>query len=184
MKTANKYLVFFYLIFLIPSLIYGYIFKQPDYRNVPQYAEVKATDPRVLARERQRQVEITKVKVFLTKYNSPLKDYADVLVDEAYIYGLDYRLVVSVAGVESTFCKFPAPGTEYNCWGYKSYSSPNGWWRFSNYREGIEKITQTIANDRIYSSFQQSGSIYDLAKTYTENPESWIKSLNYFLNQI
>ena len=158
--------------------------QQRNISHVPQYAEAKAQDPRVLARERERQIEITRVKNFLIKYNPKLADEADVFVDEAYIYGIDYRLVAAISGVESTFCKFPAPGTEYNCWGFKSYSSTNGWWRFPSYREGIQKITETISTNRIYSSFQQSGSIYDLAKTYTENPESWVKSLNYFINQI
>lgn len=128
--------------------------------------------------------EIRRVQLFLQKYDAPLQANAPDFIEAAIKYKVDYKVLVSIAGVESGFCKFPAPGTTYNCWGYRSYSSPSGWWRFASYREGIYKVAQTISTDRAYSQYQRSGSILDLAKVYTALPTDWTSKLEWFIKQI
>ena len=190
MKIANQYLVALYLLILANILVvglvkhYGYNKQQSNNLHVPQYAEAKEIDSGVLAREKQRQIEINKVRTFLTKYNSPLTPYSDVIVDEAYIYGIDYKVITSIAGVESTFCKFPAPDAKYNCWGWTSTTAPSHFYRFTSYREAISYITEKLANDRAYTTFQQTKSISDLAEHYNNGSQSWINSLNWFIERI
>ena len=49
-------------------------------------------DPRVMAMSK-----------FLSDYHSPMAQYSSVFVTEADKYGLDWRLVASISGVESAF---------------------------------------------------------------------------------
>jgi hypothetical protein len=128
--------------------------------------------------------EIKRVQLFLQKYNSPLQASAKDFIEAAKTYKIDYKVLVGIAGVESGFCKHPAPGTAYNCWGFRSYSSPSGWWRFASYREGIFKVAKTLGTDRTYQAFQRSGKISELACPYNNCSEDWTQSIEYFISKI
>ena len=62
-------------------------------------------------------VRVLKVSKYLSSHNSQLKDYAADFVKYADKYNLDYRLLVSISGVESTFGKYYLPKT-YNAYGW------------------------------------------------------------------
>ena len=89
------------------------------------------------------------LKKFLEQKNSPLADYADVVVGEADKYGMDYRLVVGIAGVESGYCRITtqiveAPSKEsHNCWGWGK--NGNNFTVFSGWDDAIKTITRGIA---------------------------------------
>jgi hypothetical protein len=173
-----------YLLILGVLLTYGYFFKQSNIKNVPQKNIVRTISPKEKARDIERKKEISKIKTFLDKYDSPLANEAENFVDAEYIYGLDYRLLPSIAGAESTFGKFPPKCALYNPFGYSSSTSPCGWYRFGNYREAIWKVAETLGNKDCYSEFRQTGSIEALAKNYSQGSETWIKAVNYFEKQI
>src|SRR6266576_2556834 len=65
------------------------ILKQPD------APEIRGEDKRIKTLER-----------YLYRHNSPLSQYAEVLIGEADKNSLDWELLPSIAGVESTFGQF------------------------------------------------------------------------------
>jgi hypothetical protein len=191
MRTGNKYLLFFYLLFLIPMLGLGIANQydtnsrqQPNLRNVLQEASAQEIPTRQELREIQRQKEITAVKAFFAKYHSPLEASAKEFVDAAYVYGIDYRILPAIAGAESTFGKFTPTCAEYNPFGYTSTTSPCHFYRFKNYSEAIWKVAETIGSNKTYAHFQESGSITELAENYNNGEPAWINTINYFINEL
>src|SRR3989344_2856739 len=53
------------------------------------------------------------VRSIFKKYNSPLVDQASFYIKYADEYGVDWKLLPSIAGLESTFGRFLMPGS-YN----------------------------------------------------------------------
>ncbi|MBN1374160.1 glucosaminidase domain-containing protein [Candidatus Dojkabacteria bacterium] len=92
----------------------------------------QSVDPRVRA-----------IEMLLTQYGSPVAEYAEVFVQEADKNGNDWRLAVSIMGVESGFGKV-IPVNSYNGWGWKG--GPNGAYSiFSSWNESISHITERLA---------------------------------------
>lgn len=93
---------------------------------------IQTSNPKILA-----------MKKFLLDYNSPMYPYADVLVNEADKYGLDWRLVASISGVESAFGNLIPPRSN-NGWGWRG--GPGGAYsNFSTWGEGIKTVTSRLA---------------------------------------
>lgn len=182
MKIAFSYLLI--LTILLSYGTYKHNQQQRHTKNVLQKVARSERSKTLYNREKTRQTDIARVKAFFTRYKSPLQNYADVFVDDAYIYGIDYRVIPSISMVESTGCKYPAPGTDYNCWGFKSYSAPNGWWRFSGYRDGIHKVAQTLGTENYYASFRQTKSIQELSENYNNGSQDWAQKVTWFINQL
>ncbi|WKZ30021.1 MAG: hypothetical protein QY314_04435 [Candidatus Dojkabacteria bacterium] len=90
------------------------------------------TDARIVAMRR-----------FLLEQNSPLMPYSELIVTEADRYGLDWRIVVAISGVESRFCRIYPAGT-FNGWGWKG--GPGGAWQeFGSWDNAIRHMTQRLA---------------------------------------
>jgi len=80
---------------------------------------------------------------FLLEKNSPLAPHAELIISEADKYGLDWRILVSISGVESRFCKVYPAGT-FNGWGWKG--GPGGaWQQFDNWEHSIRHLTARLA---------------------------------------
>jgi hypothetical protein len=77
------------------------------------------------------------VKQYLESYDSPLVPYADLIVQTADKYLLDYRLITAIAQQESSLCKI-IPPESYNCWGWGI--TGQGTLSFSSYQDGIEQV--------------------------------------------
>lgn len=174
-------LAFCYLLTLLFLLGYG-TYKHNGQQRHNENVLPKATGAKTL--ELLHREESRKIQTFFKNYDSPLESQADDIVNASYVYGIDYRILPAIAMVESGGCKYPAPGTLYNCFGFKSYSSPNGWWRFENYNESIWKIAQTLGTNPAYKRFQETGQIQELAIVYNLSSQKWIEDVNYFYNQI
>ncbi len=85
---------------------------------------------------------ITALKQFLLDYNSPMAPYASVFVTEADKYGLDWRLVTAISGVESAFGVIAV--RENNAWGWKG-GSDGDFNPFSTWEDGIKHVTERMA---------------------------------------
>lgn len=80
---------------------------------------------------------------FLRDQGSPLTPYAELIVREADIYKLDWRLVPAISGIESRFCRITPVDTN-NCWGWKG--GPGGTWqKFEDYGVGVKVLTSRLA---------------------------------------
>lgn len=93
---------------------------------------LQTSDSRILA-----------MRKFLSDYNSPMAPYADVFITEADRYGLDWRLVASISGVESAFGNL-IPRNSNNGWGWRG--GPGGAYSiFESWGAGIKVITRGLA---------------------------------------
>ncbi|HOU76403.1 MAG TPA: hypothetical protein PK957_04815 [Candidatus Dojkabacteria bacterium] len=91
-----------------------------------------AMDSRVLA-----------IEMLLQQFNSPMLPYAEVFVREADKNGNDWRLLVSISGVESGFGRV-IPKNTFNGWGWKG--GPNGTFsQFDSWEHAITYITNRLA---------------------------------------
>lgn len=136
------------------------------------------SDPRIIA-----------MKKFLIDYHSPMYPYADVFIIEADKYGLDWRLVASISGVESAFGTI-IPTNSNNGWGWKGGPGGN-WSMFTTWRQGIETITSGLA-----LGYGTKLTPFQIEPTYCppcgQNPaHSWangvtqyMNELNYYLNNL
>jgi hypothetical protein len=119
------------------------------------------------------------LRVFFRKYNSVLEHEAEVFVEVADEYGLDYRLLPAIAGIESTFCKQIIPGT-YNCYGWGIYGNNVIW--FESYEDGIRKVAKGIHEGYV---LRGADTPEKMAPIYTPpNHVKWLNSVRFFMNQI
>jgi hypothetical protein len=130
-------------------------------------------DPRVLA-----------MSEFLADYNSPMQPYAEVFITEADRYGLDWRLVASISGVESAFGNIYPSGT-YNGWGWRGINkNPDGWSIFSSWEDSITHITE-----RISLGYGVDITPFSMEATYCppcgRNPaHAWANGVTRFMNEL
>jgi hypothetical protein len=112
---------------------------------------------------------------FLGKYKSPLAPYADEFINAADYYDLDWKLVPSITGVESTFGKF-IPFNSYNAYGWN-----NGDYAFESWKDSIWHVTSVLKNKYI-----QKGaiSVNQIALIYAPPSLSWSKNVTFFISKL
>lgn len=113
---------------------------------------------------------------YLASYNSPLQYHAQDFIDAANEYGLDWKLVVSIAGVESTFGK-QIPGG-FNGWGWGVYGSQAIY--FSSWKEGIFTVSKGLKEDYIGRGLTDP---YSMNRRYAASP-AWGRKVAYFMNDL
>ena len=130
-------------------------------------------DPRVLA-----------MSEFLSDYNSPMQPFAQTIIDEADKYGLDWRLVVSISGVESAFGNLIPAGTN-NGWGWRGINkNEDGWSVFPSWEESIAHVTE-----RISIGYGRDLTPFDMEATYCppcgRNPaHAWANGVTRYMNEL
>lgn len=115
------------------------------------------------------------LKGFLTEYNSPLADYAPIFIEAADKYGLDWRFVPAITGVESTFGK-RIPANSYNAYGWA-----NGAYYFDSWEGSIELVSKTL-REKYYD--RGATSISKIARRYAPPSSTWAWKVRYFMDKI
>lgn len=118
------------------------------------------------------------LRSFLLEYDSPLAPYAGDFIKNADKYSLDWRLVASIAGLESTFGKH-IPYNSYNGWGWGVYG--DNVIRFATWNEGIETISKGLRER--YLKEKQESDPYFIGPTYAASP-SWAERVSYFMSKM
>lgn len=118
------------------------------------------------------------LKKFLQSYNSPLAGNAETFVKQADANNLDWRLVASISGVESTFGK-QIPNNSYNAWGWGIYG--NNVIYFSSFDEGIATISKGLRENYIDKWGAQD--LYQIGRLYAASP-TWAQRVEFFMNKI
>lgn len=113
---------------------------------------------------------------YLASYNSPLQYHAQDFIDASDTYGVDWKLVPSIAGVESTFGKFIPGG--YNAWGWGVYGTQAIY--FKSWRDGIFTVTKGLKEGYISKGLTNP---YDMNRVYAASP-AWGGHVAYFLNDL
>lgn len=112
---------------------------------------------------------------FFKKYNSPLYPYADEFVETADKYGLDWRLVPAITGVESTFGK-RIPYNSYNAYGWA-----NGAYNFESWDESIEVVSSTLR----YKYIDRGAySVDQIGRIYAPPSSTWAYKVKFFMRRI
>ena len=115
---------------------------------------------------------------YLEQFNSPLIPYASDFVEIADKYNLDWKLVVSISGVESTFGKH-MPYNSYNGWGWGIYG--NNIIYFSSWEDGIETVSRGLREN--YLNKWGADDVYEIGRFYAASP-TWAQRVSYFMRKI
>lgn len=116
------------------------------------------------------------LKSFFRKYNSPLYDYAQKIIDVSDKYQFDYRLLPAIAMQESNLCKY-IPDDSHNCWGWGIYG--NQVTKFDSFEEAIETVATGIKKEYIDKGLLTASGIME---KYTPSSKgSWAYGVNTFL---
>jgi hypothetical protein len=137
-------------------------------------------DIRVPEKKDQR-VDI--LKKYLETHKSPMVANAKDFVEAADKYDLDWKLVASIAGVESTFGKH-TPGSEffgnesYNAWGWGVYGDNS--LGFPSWKDGIYTVSRGLREKYVNRGLRtplEMNRIYASSKT-------WGVRVDYFMSRI
>ncbi len=82
-----------------------------------------------------QQITAARIRSFLERQRSPMARYSQHIVDAGLKYRVDPRVVVAIAGVESTYGRY---AWSYNAWGW-------GRMRWSSWRTAIDGYTQALS---------------------------------------
>ena len=127
-------------------------------------------DPELIVDPNLKQIAF--VQEYLSKRNSPLAEYAEVLVTAAYKYGIDYRLVAAISIIESgggKNCFRP-----YNAWGW-------GKMTFESWDDGIYTISKGLG--KYYANGATTPAL--IAPSYCPpNATKWAYNVQSVMNQI
>ncbi len=113
---------------------------------------------------------------YLADFDSPLQFYAQDLVDAAKAYGLDWKMLPAIAGVESTFGKNMPGG--YNAWGWGVYGNQAVY--FGSWREAIFTIAKSLREDYLDKGLTEP---YSISRAYATSPY-WGGKVSYFMNEL
>jgi hypothetical protein len=151
--------------------ITGLFSSKRGYVGNGMYGELVTSDTRVVALNRM-----------LVDYGSPMAKYAETFVVAADDSSLDWRLVASIAGVESAFGRL-IPYNSYNAWGWKGDPSRD-FSQFSSWEDGIKVVTSRIAE-----GYGRDINVFVMEPTYCppcgENPEhAWANGVSRYMAQL
>lgn len=117
------------------------------------------------------------LKAYLVAHNSPLADYSDVFVAQADLYDLDWRFLVAISGVESTFGQ-QVPGCP-NAWGWNIYGGHI--YCFNSYDEAIRTISKEM-KERYIDNWHAT-TVDQVGAYYAASP-TWSSRVTYFMHDI
>lgn len=113
---------------------------------------------------------------YLGEFDSPLQYHAQDFVDAAKTYGLDWKMLPAIAGVESTFGK-NIPGG-YNAWGWGVYGNQAIY--FSSWKEAIFTIAAGLRKNYLDRGLTNP---YSMNRAYAASPY-WGGKVTYFINDL
>lgn len=130
---------------------------------MPKTAEIKADNRAQILRQ------------FLAGYDSKLIDSAEDFVVAADFYGLDYRMLPAISGIESTFGKQMIDGT------YNAYGWGGGTIRFDSWSDGIWTISEAINEKYIAKG---ANNIHKIGRIYCPPNPQWAYKVDSFMQKI
>lgn len=158
---------------LYKTLIYDSNSQKPKYQALPEktreiLAQTSVQDGRVIALQK-----------FFAQYKSPLEPHAQLIVELADKYNLDYRLLPAIAMKESTLCQ-KIPKDSHNCWGYGIYGGKVK--RFKNYEEAITTVSKGLGTRYVELGLVDPQQI--MAKYNPVSTGSWAETVSFVMEKI
>ncbi len=122
---------------------------------------------------------------FLKRYESPMAPFADLIVKEADVNYLDFRLVVAIAMCESNLGKKMPLKDSYNAWGIAVYTGTKTGKEFDSWPHAISWVSRYIKEtylDKGITDLKDIGAIW--APPSIENGYSWTNCVEKFQQTI
>lgn len=144
------------------------VHKHATETNVPQVTdrlpevEDAAVDPRAEAIER-----------LLARYRAPIQGLGHKFVEVADRDGYDWRLLVSIAGIESSFGQAQL--------GYNLFGWGGGYIRFASFEDSIDQVSRGLARGYIARGLTTPEAINPV---YCPPNPTWSSKVRIFMNQI
>jgi len=156
------------IILVLPSRVFAVDFLEAGASAMPnsQLAgnHIKDEDWRLL-----------KLKEFLKEHSSPLLLWSEVFIESADDYGIDWRLLPAISGIESSFGKHLIDNS------FNAYGWDGGYYRFADWPQSIQLMSQFLREryyDRGLDTPQKIGSVY------APPTPSWGSRVNSIMKQI
>lgn len=118
------------------------------------------------------------LEAFLQQYDSPMVGSARTFVEEADKNNLDWKFIVSIAGVESWFGQ-RIPYNSNNAWGWGVYG--DNVINFPSWNDGIKTISKDIRVK--YMTKWGATDVYSIGRVYAADP-NWAIKVTNFMNRI
>lgn len=182
LKTfKSRKLVLAQVFILVALLILAFAAVLIPQRNVRVSEARVASSYKSISNERLEDKRVRILRAYLESKNSPMVGEAEAFVEAADTYGVDWKLVPAITGVESTFGKF-VPGSyersSYNGWGWGVYGTQAIY--FDSWREGIFTVTAGLKKNYIDKGLTDP---YAMNKVYAASP-AWGWKVAFFMNDI
>lgn len=158
----KKYILVFILLYLFCFAEAETVFANGA-SAVPKNSEIKADNRTAILRQ------------FLAKYDSQLEASAEDFVAAADFYGLDWRMLAAISGIESTFGKQMINGT------YNAYGWGGGTIRFKSWSDGIWTISGAIKEKYVDKG---ADNIYKIGRIYCPPNPQWPYKVQSFMDKI
>jgi len=120
-------------------------------------------------------LRIKQLELALKYYKSPLADYSADFVQMADKYGIDWRLLPAISGVESTFGKHYIAGT------FNAYGWGGGTIRFESWKDSIEKVSKALS-EKYYG--RGLDTPYKIAPVYCPPSKVWAGNVTFFMEKM
>ena len=117
------------------------------------------------------------LRYFLAANESDLEPHANLLVETADKYELDWRLLPAIAQKESGLCRVIPPGG-HNCWGWGIHKA--GTLGFDSYEEGIETVAKGLKENYIDKGYITPEQI--MTKYTPLSKGTWAEGVNYYMS--
>ena len=159
-------------LFLLPVLLLALI-------NTPVVGGVNsvivAQNPAAVIEPKQMDKRAKILADYFAKYNSPFEYHAQDFIDAADNFGVDWKLVPSISGVESTFGK---QTYGYNAWGWGIYGDNR--LNFNSWRNGIFTVTGGLKEGYIDQGLTDP---YSMNRKYAASP-AWGWKVDFFMKDL
>lgn len=124
------------------------------------------------------------LNIFLDRYKSPMAPYAQLIVDQADLNNLDYRLLPAIAMCESNL-GLKIPKGSFNPFGIAVYTGLQKGKQFDDWEHAISWVSQYIKKryfDQNIRDLKDIGSIW--APPSVQNGDSWANCVESYLDRI
>jgi hypothetical protein len=123
-------------------------------------------------------IDVERIATWLEHRGSPMAPYAEDLVRAGVAYDVDPRVVLGIAGIESTVGE-AIPEGSHNAWGWNG-DGPRGLKAWDSWPEAIDDYTERLG--RLYDTENVDE---DFAQTYCPpNWEKWLDTVQWVMNDI
>jgi len=119
------------------------------------------------------------IRRYLTRYNSPLVPYSELIFEVSETYDFEYYWIVAIAQQESNLCK-KAPEGSHNCWGYGIHK--RGTLGFESYEIAIRSYAEYLKREYFDKGLDTPELI--MKKYCPSSNGSWSRGVWQFINEL